>query len=1408
MSRDALVVGINQYHHLYSLNSAAQDAQDVAELLSQYGRFRIQRLPEQVDPFDGSLRVSRRQNVTLTTFKEALVKLFKPEGQHIPDTALLFFSGHGLREDQGIQEGFLATSDANPDMGFYGVSLQWLRRLMEESPIKQQVVWLDCCYSGELMNFKQILADTHPATGEEHDCSFISACREFELSYEQQQGSHGILTDVLLQGLDPTHRSDGWVTNYTLTDRIKEQLSTEVQCPIFQNQGKAIVLANATNIRYSARHADDVPKTFPYKALNFFQETDADFFYGRTRFTDELIQSVAKNNFVAVIGPSGSGKSSAVRAGLLHQLKLGQKLTGSHAWKYLPIMTPGEHPATSLEQMTGITLSALQSSVVMAPTQRVVIVIDQFEECFTLCQSHEERQAFFGSLLSTLNHASPKFCLIIAMRADFLGHCTEYSTLAQLMDRPMTIKPMNELELREAITQPATKVGLEVEPQLVTHMVDDVIRSPGSLPLLQFALTILWETRQEPYKNTLTLYAYDQLGGIKGALEQVANNAYDALSDKEKAIAKRLFLELTQLGVGTEDTRRRVLKQDLVAPEQPEAVLDPVIQKLVTERLIITDKAHVKGSVTSSSSDVVIDVAHEALIRHWSKLRRWIDQNQVALKQQRDIQDAAKKWEDRGKPLDGAFLLRGSQLELARAYVETHGAVLPLSALAQDYLKTSHRVEQRTRRIRIGAIATGVTGICIAALIAMFQAVRAIDQAILSTANSSVKLLRSGNQLEALYEGVKAGTLQRDAVWTSSRTQLQTLAALQQAIQGLQEINRLDNHTDVVRSVDIAADDDIMVTGSWDQSVKLWQTDGTLLWSQNHDAQVMSVRFSPDGQVIIASDLAGTIRRWDRDGNSLGSTTFPVRVASVAVSPTGTIMAIAGGKSREVVQLLDRETNSIILTLTGHQDTVTDVQFSPDGAVLASASEDGTVKLWDVETGSLQATYDQHQDAVTSVSFHGDGDLIASGDRWGDLHLWKFDGQSIQPTAYQVDPILEPISEVAFSPNGQLLAVATVNGPIYLFPLGSGEFLFPLETFQGHEGMVQDLDFDTDGHMLASVGDDGTVRLWQIRSTWHEGIINDIAFSPDGSMYASVGSDRTIRLWNAHDQSLITTLENETYPVRKSLVFNWDQQYLWTSNHNQIERWNLTTGVQDKTLTEHEGYINAAAISVDGDLLASVGQDSMVKLWDTSDGSLLHTVEGHTDEILTVEFSPDGQWFATGGWDNTIRLWNVETQELVQILTRPGQEQSHDHAVYDVAFHPNGRQLASVGLDGVIQHWSIPNGQWLDQWPMPQTDMARIAFSPDGKTLASTSNTNIVLWDVESGTAIATYAGHSRGLTSLAFSPDGSLLLSGGSDRRIMQWAFDLDQLLHNACYYLQDYLQSSVENAATVERNRSLCRS
>ncbi len=456
----------------------------------------------------------------------------------------------------------------------------------------------------------------------------------------------------------------------------------------------------------------------PYKGLAYFKDDDARFFFGRTALTNLLLNRLQQNNFLALLGASGSGKSSVLRAGLLNQLRQG-RLLGSDRWE-LRIMLPTEHPLKSLanefvDQRSGNIDRAAQLATAekllaegkdglqrlveaTAKATRMVLVIDQFEESFTLCQNLEEREQFFACLIGALEIAADKFCLAIAMRADFFGKCVEreYGGLSKrIAAHLVAVTPMNDDELREAIAKPAALVDCEVEPVLIEEIVRDVAGAPANLPLMQFALSELWQLRDV---NRLTLQAYKQeLGGITGALEKRATAVYAQFTDElDKRAVKHIFLSLTQLGEGTEDTRRRVVMSNLVTATLSLDAIERVVRRLADEKLVVTDDRE-KGKV---SGDAIVDVAHEALIRGWRLLRCWLDEDRQNLRQQRWIEDRAIEW--RGSRKVKEFLLSGKQLKDARKFQRQEVDRFPLSELAQQLLEATKR--QRVKEIAFVAI--------------------------------------------------------------------------------------------------------------------------------------------------------------------------------------------------------------------------------------------------------------------------------------------------------------------------------------------------------------------------------------------------------------------------------------------------------------------------------------------------------------------------------------------------------------------------------------------------------------------------------------------------------------------------------------------------------------------------------
>ncbi|MEJ1930266.1 caspase family protein [Nostoc sp. NIES-2111] len=1444
MEREALVIGINRYPTLIQkssdrpphLKAPATDAEAIAQILETYGKFHVERLPAAYNQ-DGTYFVDPQQQLTLQELETAIVQLFNPPGRSIPDTALLFFAGHGLRKDiGGVTEGFLAASDTCPVIGQWGLSLDWLRKLLQSSPVRQQIVWLDCCYSGELFNFH----DADPGSFETKDRCLIAASRGFEVAYEELSGNHGILSGALLEALKPESHAEGWVTNYSLVDLIKQQLKTARQRPIFHNTGGEIIL---TGQKEKIDHAVLMAELCPYKGLAAFDFNDEDpkYFYGRTALTDSLLENIRQGNFLAVIGASGSGKSSVVKAGLLHQLKLGKRLGGSEQWA-IKIFRPGEHPLKSLARLfvknitprqaedadtqtdkpkselekieellnkgasglTQLVQATLQSREIphelepdaktlplQTPSHRLILVIDQFEEVFTLCQDEGERQQFFECLLGALDASG--LTVVITMRADFFGKCAEqeYAGLAQkIQENLVTVTPMNKKELTQAITQPAYQVGLEVQRELVEQMLADV-EGPGSLPLLQYTLTELWRNREV---NRLTLAEYSRLGGVKGTLQKRADEIYDALGSKEEqATAKRIFIELTQLGEGTEDTRRQVFKTDLVNPQQSEEVVEQVLMKLTDARLVVTSELQARGE--SQKTVTVVDVAHEALIRHWPRLRSWVSENRAAIRIERKIEAASQEWESKNKSKD--YLFTGSKLVEAENYLQEYGELGFLSRLASEFVQKSIQQRNTSKWVRFGAVASFVGVVAIGAVVSTIFGFESRKQAIIANlrekATNIKYLLPIQTNVEQLISAIGAtGENQSQLGEVLSEVQ----SSLSDAIEAVRERKILFGHTEFVRVLAFSPNGQYIVSGSDDKTLRLWDTKGNLLHTLNgHTATVRALAFSPNGQYIVSSSDDKTLRLWDTKGNLLHTLNGHTdSVMALAFSPNG--QYIVSSSDDKTLRLWDTKGN-LLHTLNGHTATVTALAFSPNGQYIVSSSDDKTLRLWDTK-GNLLHTLNGHTEFVRVLAFSPNGQYIVSGSWDNTLRLWDTKGNLLHTLNGHTLPVkvlafspngqyivsgsddktlrlwdtkgnllhtlnghTATVTALAFSPNGQYIASGSWDNTLRLWDT-KGNLLHPLN---GHTDSVMALAFSPDGQYIVSGSLDKTLRLWDTKGNLlhtlngHTATVTELAFSPNGQYIVSGSDDKTLRLWDTKG-NLLHTLNGHTSYVR-ALAFSPNGQYIVSGNVDKTLRLWDTKGNLLHTLNGHTATVTALAFSPNGQYIASGSLDKTLRLWDTK-GNLLHTLNGHTDSVMALAFSPDGQYIVSGSDDKTLRLWDTKGN-LLHTLN------GHTEFVRVLAFSPNGQYIVSGSLDNTLRLWDT-KGNLLHTLNGHTDGVIALAFSPDGQYIASGSLDNTLrLWDTK-GKLLHTLNGHTDTVTALAFSPNGQYIVSGSLDNTLRLW--------------------------------------
>ena len=1391
MDREALVVGINRYPLLRNqqtnrpqhLEKPATDAEAIAQILEKYGNFRVRRLPELyhqegkrgVDPNPAPANL-----VTMTVLETAIAELFNPPGRSIPDTALLFFAGHGLRKEQGgVTEGFLATSDAKPHGGQWGVSLRWLRELLQKSPVRQQIVWLDCCHSGELLNFDEV----DPGNlGKVLDRCLISACREFEVSREQLQGEHGILTAALLQSLDPERDVDGWVTNYKLAEFINKQMSAELQRPIFHNSGGTIILTDKTH--GVQRQVDPSLKgKCPYKSLNYFTQEDAVFFYGRTALTDELIDKVRTENFIAVLGASGSGKSSVLRAGLLYQLKRGQKLSESDRWKYYDPFTPGEHPFESLQNAIGSSLlnlpleseverwvEQLTQLIASLEHERVVLVVDQFEECFTMCQDKQERERFFACLLGAVEQSKNKLCLVLGMRADFLGRCAEYGELAHKIDQHLvTVKPMTRTEIEEAITKPAELVGLQVEKALVTKMTGDVVGSPGSLPLLQYTLTELWNQAQTgANRDRLQLDSYEMLGGIEATLPKRANEVYQNLPPEQQPVAKRIFLELTQIGE-ISDSRRRVFLEDLINQQHCWELLSEVKDGLVAARLITADAISTNDAANSQKQEqkVLLDIVHESLICHWQELRQWVEKHQVALEIERRIEARARGWSSNGKTDDPGLLLKGATLTEAEVFLQEYGDLGLLDGVAEEYIKFSQEVREREEKDKEKQIADLKQALTESKL--REQSTRVLNLLPLQPLDGLVLAIQTlGLNLDELPEDAPNSV--KNLAKYPGKILASVQASLYEAMQTSRESKTLQGNESYIISVVFSPDGQMIVSGSEDGTVRLWDLKGNLIREPfQHEEAVYSVTFSPNGQIIVSGSEDGTVRLWDLKGNPISEPfQHEKAVYSVTFSPNGQM--IVSGSEDGTVRLWDLKGNPISEPFQ-HEEAVYSVTFSPDGQIIVSGSEDGTVRLWDLKGNPISEPF-RHEKLVSSVAFSPDGQIIVTGSHDKTLQLWDIKGNPISELFRHKEPVIS----VAFSPDGQMIASVSANidnlnddnrTVVRLWDLKGNPIGKP---FLKYEFVILSVAFSPDGQMIATGGGgDSTLCLWDLKGNQigepfqHEKLVSSVAFSPDGQIIVTGSYDKTLRLWDIKGNLISEPLKGHEEAV-SSVAFSPDGQMIVSGSWDETMRfWDFKGNPISKPLREYTSESLSVAFSPDGQMIASRA-DTIVQLWDLK-GNRLGEPFRHKNIVKSIAFSPDGQMIVSGSLDGTVWLWNIKGNLITQSF------QGHKDAIGSVAFSPDGQIIVSGSDDKTVRLWDTSMNPICPPSRGHESSVNSVAFSPDGQTIASGSDDKTVrLWDFKGNPVAPPFQGHEDSIYSVAFSPDGKMIASGSGDGTVRLW--------------------------------------
>ncbi|MGW0756932.1 nSTAND1 domain-containing NTPase [Streptomyces sp. NPDC002814] len=1091
---------------------------------------------------------------------------------------------------------------------------------------------------------------------------------------------------------------------------------------------------------------DDDGSLTPYRGLARFESGDSGLFFGREQLTADLIDLLRRRRFAAVFGPSGSGKSSLLRAGLIPVLRQTQERDLRPA--AIRILTPGERPARSHGPL--LTPATPGDGSAGADT---FVIVDQFEEVFTLCHDAAERARFIDLLLAARQPES-RLRVLLAVRGDFYGRCAEHRDLADaLRDANLLAGAMSPAELRDAVVKPAMAAGLTVERALTTRLVKEVADAPGGLPLLSHALLETWRRRRG---KTLTMAGYEAAGCLDGAIAKTAEEVYGRFTEGQAAAARRVLLRLIAPGDGTPDTRCPVERAELPGTGRGDTA--QVVEALARARLLTLD------------GDTV-ELAHEALITAWPRLRGWTEEDRERLRAHRNLTEAAHAWQELNR--EKGALYRGSRLAAA----QEHFGGAPsedLTDLEHAFLKASGDHEQKGRR-RYRLVLTAVTTALCLALIAAGLAVGQWRSAVTAQhlAQSRQLAAQSGALLDS--EPDLAALLAVHAYRTSPTRE--ATAALY-AASALPLRKRLVSGTGPVDSIALSRDGHTLAANSRDGKVRIWDLpEGRLRHTfAGYDSGEVAV-FSPDGRTLAVAAVRGahgTIGLLDPvTGRKLRTITVPDgSVRGMAFSPDGRTVAAS---SPAAVRVWDVATGRKQRSFTSQVDPQA-VAFGADGRTVA-AVDNGRVRVWDVATGRTRTAHDS-QSQRDAVVFSPDGRTYADVRTDGSVQL-RETATGIVRRTIRDGPI--GWNKVAFAPDGRTLAIPGPGDTVRLWDTASGTARATVTA--GHHGRgVMDMALSADARTLVtSSNPDSTVRVHSL-STDHPRTtlrghastsIDDMAFSPDGRTVATVHQGPpgrgSVWVWNVRTGEREATLALDTdlalrgkqppIPVWRlgAVGFSPTGRALAARAKKSgavIEVRDVATGRLRKSRALGA---TRAVFSPDGTRLASADGKGTVRIWHLSTGALhtVHTGRGRT--VRTVAFTPDGRTLAVVGIgaSDEVTLLDAATGRTQRTIRPSGGPLS-------LAFSPDGHTLATAGLsDGVVKTWDARTGRLQDGFSL-SGEVASLAFSPDGRTLAASSARGVQLWDLATSQIRTTLP--TRSPAAVAFSPDGRTLAISRGD--------------------------------------------
>jgi WD40 repeat protein/serine/threonine protein kinase len=1143
----------------------------------------------------------------------------------------------------------------------------------------------------------------------------------------------------------------------------------------------------------------------PYKGLRAFQVADSADFFGRDSLVEQLLERIANtgndSDFLAVVGPSGSGKSSVVKAGMLPKIREAA-LDKEIIW-YTAEMVPGTHPMEELEAaLLGIATTAMPGLMdqlrqderglvraikrIIPENSEFVLFIDQFEEAFTLIADEDERIHFLNTILNAVEDERSRIKIIVTLRADFYDRPLLYAQFGNLIRKHTElVLPLNDKELEAAIVGPAERIGLVLDAGLVNAIIADVFAQPGALPLLQYALTELFERRDG---RKMTLKSYRDIGGTTGALARRAEELYNNFGAEEQSAARQMFLRLVNLGEGTDDTRRRVFQSDLLSIGS-QGAMRKVIEQFGKYRLLTFDN----DPQTRAST---VEVAHEALIRQWQRVRSWLDENREALRLHRRLTQGAEEWHQSRR--DPSFLAQGIRLQQFEEFQSSSD--IALTQAEKEFLEVSiHAREDREKieaerqareqalerqsaqRLRLLAAVMGIAAIVAAGLayFAIQAQFRAEEQTLIARNNAATATVAQG---QALIEADRAAT--SEAIALDSADQSRSLALSSNARNAAASGDSQLALALVLQSEEIYAPALPEVFRSLSSFA---YAPGPRFRYEGHEASVIGASFSADGSLAVSASSDSSVRVWDNaTGQQIALFTIEGLWFNDAVLSPDNELAI-GAASDGNLYVWNLASGALEKTLTGHSAEILSLAISTDGSRLLSAGLDRTARIWDLASGrELQAF--EHPGAVLKAVFSPDASRVftATADETtttrGDdvldrmIRLWDAETGDM---LWEVNPASGFVRAAAYSPLGDTVAIGVWDsangGTIRIYSVETGE---ELDRLFAHSTNLSDVVYSPDGSLIVSSSWDNSIRIWDTKRG--VAVQNFTGFN-----------ERILALdYNSNSDYLLIAMGNFGNNEYKGLGSDHPR-------NTSLYLWDLRSRDEILTFREQRDWLWAVDMSDDGVLavtsggplrlpVAQEGQtapsvDTTVRVWNVGSGEIVAELSAHTNTVDSVRFHPDGLRVLSAAWDGQIILWEIATGEEIRRYTG-GHQDSDDNPetlpqLYMLRFLGDGSRFVSVGSDGKAVLWDTETGEVIRVYDHAApagraVSVYGVDFSPDGTQIATTTSgdNQVYLWNIESGELIRSYAGHTSGVNEVRFHPTEPYLVSTAWDNTIRVW--------------------------------------